>query len=392
MSNPIHFFAPKAGSPTTYPYSPSSLPYHPSHLSQAKWLHPTLGTHLATIGSDRLLRLFSYDPSATPLSGRCFSPTAQITSKSSTPFVSLDIHTSNNIYTTLATVDRSGLLTLFVPDSPDNLTSWRVLSQLPTISPPPTAGEETSFKVRFDPNLSSLAYIHSLTSVKDSLRLVVCAMDVIKIYHASSAPSSSTSFQLVASLTLYPGVLIRDVTWAPFNVRGVDLLATASRNGAVTIIEMSHKPSSEGVADQNAERAVGSINEKTGTSFPRHSAPPTSTSIPPTAAPRPIPQSHLSSALASRPPPTLDSSNPNNPNKPGHPPTNPLPYTTHLKIVTSNTAAHADAWSLSWDPAGQVLLSNGSEGRTVMWKKSILQGEWREFSSVEFEEDGEGEE
>jgi hypothetical protein len=41
-------------------------------------------------------------------------------------------------------------------------------------------------------------------------------------------------------------------------------------------------------------------------------------------------------------------------------------------------------------------MSNGSEGRTSMWKKSILEGEWKEFSSTEFEvqEDGaeEGEE
>jgi nucleoporin SEH1 len=307
----------------------------------------------------------------------------QISSKTPHPFVSLDIHTRNNIYTTLAVIDRSGLLTIFVPETPDRLIEWRVLAQWAVLTPPPTPGEETSFKVRWDPNPQGLPYVNSLTDVKDTLRLVVSAMDTIKIYHALPADSTNPAlqFHLEASLAPYPGVLVRDVAWAPFNVRGTDLLATAGRNGAVSIIEMGYKA------------RVGDGDGKAGGKFVRQAAisSPMSTATP---ISRPPPQSHLSSALASRPHPgTPSNTSPSLPSTSQAP--NPLPYSTTLRIVTTNPSAHDDAWSLAWDPAGQVLMSNGSEGRTVMWKKSILEGEWREFSSVEFEveeEEEEGEE
>lgn len=393
--------------PLSSPLLPS--PYH-SHTPQAKWFHPTTGTHLASCGSDRLLRIFTHDPSAAPLSGRSFPPTAQISSKTSVPFVSLDIHTTSNIYTHLAAIDRSGLLTVFVPDTPDRFNEWKVLAQWPVVTPPPGNGEETSFKVRWDPNLESLAYTACLTDDRHTLRLVVTAMDSIKVYHAlpPSAAGGATSedvvggtlaktrFHLVASLTPYPGVLIRDAAWAPFNVRGIDLLATASRNGAVSIIEMSHGLNAEGLSDAKLEGragkgdAIANANDKAGGSpFPRQ--PPTSTST--ASSTRPTPQSHLSTAIAGRQNRTNASLLPSSASR-SHPspaPSNPLPYTTHLSISTTIPSAHADAWSIAWDPSGQVLMSNGSEGRTSMWKKSILEGEWREFSSVEFEAEDEDE-
>jgi nucleoporin SEH1 len=384
------------------PYlSSPSLTISLSH-PQAKWFHPTTGTHLASCGSDRLLRIFTHDPSAAPLSGRSFPPTAQITSKTSAPFVSLDIHTTSNIYTHLAAIDRSGLLTVFVPDTPDRFNEWKVLAKWPVVSPPPGNGEETSFKVRWDPNLESLAYTASLTDHRHTLRLLVTAMDSIKVYHALplsaaggatgegivGAASATTHFHLVASLTPFPGVLIRDAAWASFNVRGVDLLATASRNGAVSIIEMSHGLNAEGLSDMKLDGRAGegnasaNANDKAGgSSFPRQPSTSTSTST------RQISQSHLSTAIAGRQNKTNTPLPPSSASR-SHPspsPLNPLPYTTHLSISTTIPSAHADAWSIAWDPSGQVLMSNGSEGRTSMWKKSILEGEWREFSSVEFE-------
>lgn len=267
-----------------------------------------------------------------------------------------------NVYTYLAVIDRQGLLTVYVPENPDKFTEWRILAQF-AVCPPPGNGEETSFKVRFDPNLSSLTYYNGLTEERNSLGLVVTAMDQIKVYCGllSSAPGGSTEFIEVASVTLAPKVLVRDVQWAPFNIRGHDLLATASRNGDVTILEMTHKLNPE------------SYNGKNIGDFPRQ------------ASSRPGPQSSLTTAIAGR------NSTPASSRPPTSPASRALPYSTHLKVATTLTHAHDDAWSLAWDPAGQVLMSNGSEGRTSMWKKSILEGEWKEFSSTEFEVKEEGE-
>ena len=325
--------------------------------TQAKWVHPTTGSHIASCGNDRILRIYQEDKSAAPRSGRMFVPIAQISSKTTVPFVSLDIKNVANVYTYLAVIDRQGLVTIYVPENPDKFTEWRRLAQF-SVCAPPSNGEETSFKVRFDPNLSSLAYYNGVTDERNSLGLVVTAMDRIKVYHAvlSGSSGGAAEFFEVASIVLAPTVLVRDVQWAPFNVRGVDFIAIASRNGDVTILEMSHKLNAENGNNGNATN-----------DFPRQS------SI------RPAPQSSLTTAIAGR----------NSTPALSRPLTSPvsrvLPYTTHLKVVTTMAQAHDDAWSLAWDPAGQVLMSNGSEGRTSMWRKSILEGEWEEFSSTELE-------
>ena len=354
------------------------LPHTGQHLlpcPQAKWFHPTTGTHLASVGNDRLLRIFALDPGAAPRSGRTFHPIAQISSKSSVPFVSIDIKNVANVYTYLAAIDRLGLVTIYVPESPDKFDSWRRLAQFPVCTPPPNNGEETSFKVRWDPNLTSLAYYAGLTDEKSTLGLVVTALDRVKVYHAllhSSRTGGAVSFIEIASFAPTPKILVRDVQWAPFNVRGVDFIATASKNGDVSILEMSHTANPE---------SAPSTEGKTDSEFPRQ----TSAS----ASARPAPQSSLTTAIAGR----------NNNGTPAgsRPATSPasrvLPYSTQIKVATTLTNAHGDAWSVGWDPAGQVLMTNGSEGRTSMWKKSILEGEWKEFSSTEFKvkdsEDGE---
>jgi nucleoporin SEH1 len=280
--------------------------------------------------------------------------------------VSIDIKNVANVYTYLAAIDRLGLVTIYVPESPDKFDSWRRLAQFPVCSPPPSNGEETSFKVRWDPNLTSLAYYAGLTDERATLGLVVTALDHVKVYHAPfPSPSSGggVSFIEIASLAPTPKVLVRDVQWAPFNVRGVDLIATASKNGDVSILEVSHAanpesaPSAEGKTEGEGE-------------FPRQ------------ASARPAPQSSLTTAIAGR--------NNNNGTPAGsRPATSPasraLPYSTQIRIATTLANAHEDAWSVGWDPAGQVLMTNGSEGRTSMWKKSILEGQWKEFSSTEFE-------
>jgi hypothetical protein len=192
-------------------------------------------------------------------------------------------------------------------------------------------------------------------------------MDQIKVYHAvlSGAVGGSTEFLEVASITIAPKILVRDVQWAPFNVRGLDFIAAASRNGDVTILEMSH-----------ALNPDNNNNGNTPSEFPRQ------------ISSRPAMQSSLTTAIAGRNSTSASSRSTTSPAS------RVLPYSTHLKVATTLTHAHDDAWSLAWDPAGQVLMSNGAEGRTSMWKKSILEGEWKEFSSTEFEvkEEGEDEE
>ena len=136
---------------------------HPPHhqtltfiILQAKWLHPTTGPHLATIGNDLRFRLWTEDPSMPPNIGRRFKLTSQIHSSTRVPFVSLDLKNIDSVYTYLALIDRQGLLSVYEPTNPDEFKEWTHIDQWHVCLPVPGRGQETSFKVRFDPNPAGL--------------------------------------------------------------------------------------------------------------------------------------------------------------------------------------------------------------------------------------------
>jgi len=200
-------------------------------------------------------------------------------------------------------------------------------------------------------------------------------MNEVKIYRSaprtgddseSAGASHRFMFYEAAKLSVHPA-LVRDVQWNPFNVRGYDMFATACKDGTVRIYEVRLSPTSTEGKSQNTT-AAGSANH---------------------TSQRSQPQSSLTSAIAGRP----SSSDMSNTAAQAPPRTHSFGFKHSITQVASLDHAHNDAWALSWDPQGQVLLSNGSDGVTKMWRRSVQNGEWLLFADqkVEFGDEGEEE-
>jgi nucleoporin SEH1 len=371
-------------------------------------LHPTIGSNIASIGNDLKCKLWTEEPSQPPNSGRRFRCLHTISSNTKVPFVSLDIKKLDFVSTYIALIDRSGLLSIYEPANLDSFKEWSLLDQWNVCSPnPPDRGAETSFKVRFDQNPVSTPYMNSLTEDFNMLSLVATAMDTVKIYRSTATPINFSStpgvmaptghktiFYEAARFPTHPA-LIRDVQWAPFNVRGFDLFATACRDGGVRIYRLDTT-----ACTTNPNTSPSEPSSQT-TSSTNHPSSPAAATLPR----RPGPQSSLTSAIVGRSGPSA--LNPPQSTTPSHPTittrqhsrsTIPSPFTHTLTTEAELPDAHRDAWALCWDPAGQVLMSSGSDGVTKLWKKAVMGAGWLLFADQEIsvddsdgEEGGEGE-
>lgn len=345
--------------------------------------------------------MWTEDVSQPPNSGRRFRCISTIPSNTKVPFVSLDIKKLDSVYTYIALIDRSGLLSIYEPTSFDNLREWSLLDQWSVCSPnPPDRGAETSFKVRFDQNPVSTPYMNSLTDDTKILSLVATAMDTVKIYrstttqnNASNTPGDlplagqKTTFYEAARFPTHPA-LIRDVQWAPFNIRGFDLFATACRDGGVRIYKFDTSASSASATTKPNNAPSDSLSQATSSTNTGSSQP----TIPHPAGPK----SSLTSAIVGRSGTTSSALHPmstptSNPRS--HPrSTLPSPFTHTITTESELLNAHRDAWALCWDPAGQVLMSSGSDGVTKLWKKAVMGAGWMLFADQEVsvdESDGE---
>ncbi|KAK6369853.1 hypothetical protein LTS17_009303 [Exophiala oligosperma] len=376
---------------------------HDADIRDAKFLHPTLGSHIASIGNDLKFHLWTEDVSQAPNSGRRFRRTSTIPSTPRVPFVSMDLKTVDNIYTTLALIDRQGLLSIYEPTSPDDLKDWTLVDTFNVCgSSPPTRGDETSFKVRFDPNPTPLAYMNSLSDDRGQLSLVVSVLNEFKIYRSvvPGGDSSSTSsgvgandgashrvmFFEAARSRRHPA-LIRDVAWAPFSVRGTDRVVTACKDGTVRVFELA--------VTEAPER--GSTAAATNTTVTDVAAPGSAVQNASTRRQQPQqqqqqqqPQQHYQSSLttgligrnsgAGNPSAaSASASTASRAARTGH----AFPFQTNVQSSTALDDAHTDAWSVSFDGQGQVLMSSGSDGVTKFWRKSVQDGRWLLFAGQE---------
>ncbi|ETI27307.1 hypothetical protein G647_09497 [Cladophialophora carrionii CBS 160.54] len=389
---------------------------HDADIKDAKFLSPTLGTHLVTTGNDLKCHLWSEDATQPPLQGHRFRRVATIQSTPRVPFVSLDVKTltTDHITTFLALIDRLGLLSIYEPSNPDDLREWTLLDTFNVCTPNavPSRGDETSFKVQFDPNPTPLPYMMSVNDERDQLGLVVCALNEVKIFRGMVPSATGTGtggggggagdgsiggiglgigggsgvsstggashrimFYEAINLPVHPA-LVRDVAWAPFSVRGTDRIATACKDGGVRVFEL-------GVAE--GQNANGNNNDsgnggRNGTE--RHQSAAQARN---TVQQRQQQQSSLTSAITGRQ--TQASSTQMSSQAGGSRTIHDFGYLTTLSSFTTLPQAHTDAWSVTFDGQGQVLLSQGSDGVTKLWRKSVLNGQWMVFAGQDITED-----
>ncbi|KAK4158107.1 WD40-repeat-containing domain protein [Chaetomidium leptoderma] len=170
-------------------------------------------------------------------------------------------HLDDSRTTYLALLSADGGLTVYENNRVENLAAFTLLDELSTVdsgggnNPPPpiTRGEETSFKVRFDPN-PEVCYTALRAGVpSDALGLVVAVMDSVKVYRTRDTiraslgvAAAAKGFYLAAELAAAAGGggarlhrgLVRDVAWAPGNIRGYDVVATACQDGWVRVFRL----------------------------------------------------------------------------------------------------------------------------------------------------------
>jgi WD40 repeat protein len=331
---------------------------------QAKFASTSVGSYIGTVAADLKFQLWGEDASQAYNSGRRFRLVASIPSTPRVPFASLDFKTVEHVYTYLALIDRHGLLSVYEPTSPDDLREWTLLDQKHVCTPVPSRGDETSFKVRWDQNETPLPYMNSLSDDDKQMGLIVSSLNEVKIYHSKlesdetvsetnrNGASQRLTFHEVFKLPTHPA-LVRDVSWCPYNIRGTERIATACKDGSVSVFELlvvaaqgyDHKDDTSAKSQQGGARAIKN---------------------------RLPAQSSLTSAITGR-----TSSQPSSQSMSLRPASFPFAYKVQH---VSTLPAHGDAWTVGWDGQGQILMSGGSDGVTKLWRKSVQSGSWMLFA------------
>lgn len=280
---------------------------HGGEILDLQWLPPTVyPSLLASLGVEGRFKLWAEDPAA--VAGRRFASAArsgggggggpgsgsgpgssrdapskaafEMRSGRGAPFRSFAMkHDEETRHTYLALLAADGTLSVFENEQVENLSNyahldeWDVFdgpgggahatgpggggggsaggagvggssSSQTTSGGPPARGEETAFRVRFDPN-PEVCYTALRAGVPtDALGLVVAAMDGVKIYRTRDTLKSvlglstpGREFYLAAEIGGHRG-LVRDVAWAPGNIRGYDIIATACQDGFVRVFRL----------------------------------------------------------------------------------------------------------------------------------------------------------
>lgn len=200
-----------------------------------------MGEILGSIGEDGMFNLWQEDVVETPNSGRRFRKISSLRSETNVPFTSLDF---KNIMTEtcVALITRDGYLAVYEPIDSDNLTEWRPITRQYVCSTP-SRQEETGFKVCFHHEKLPCWTAIQAGLDRNALSLAVAAMDVVKILRTDKGRRLYEAAQLTGARNI-----IRDVAWANGAMRGFDVVATASKDGAIRIYELSTPTAVQGAA------------------------------------------------------------------------------------------------------------------------------------------------
>ena len=232
-----------------------------------------------------------------------------------------------------------------------------------TVCNTPSRGEETSFKVAFDPNLEPCYNAIKQGVAKDSLALVVASMNRASIWrtkdisHNVSLGSSTTKeFYLAVELKGHRG-LVRDIAWAPGNIRGFDVVATACKDGFIRVFTVTTPAKGE------SEASTGDCAR-----MPEQVVVPTQrmAEIGPRNAPSGI-GAGLAGARSGLSRQEADG-------KPGE--------VLHLaKEVSKLEANRTPVWRVEFDDDGQLLGSTGDDGKLMLWRRAPS-GTWKKSAEL----------
>jgi nucleoporin SEH1 len=228
-----------------------------------KWNGPFIGEVIGSIGEDGRFKLWEEDVTEMPGSMRRFRCISSLQSETKVPFMSLDF---KNILTETyaALITRDGYLSIYEPVDHDDLSMWKSMTSR-YICPTPPRQEETGFKVCFHKEKLPCWTMIQAGLERNALSLAVAAMNVVKILRTDQ----NRNFYQAAELSGARNI-IRDVAWANGSMRGFDIIATASKDGAVRIYEL-HPPEQKSLPEarqsataENSARAEEKRNAPSG--------------------------------------------------------------------------------------------------------------------------------
>lgn len=340
--------------------------------SQLQWLPPTVYPNLiASLGIEGRFKLWAEDPSAAP--GRRFGNRSKDNAKAAfdhrsprAPYRSFSLkHNEETRQTHLALLAADGRLTVYENDMSENLSDWSQMDDF-AVCDKPARGEETSFRVRFDPNPDPCYTALRAGMPTDTLGLVVAAMNTVKVYrtrdvviHAYGVPSTKKEFYEAATM---PGhrSLVRDVAWAPGNFKGYDIIASACMDGYVRVARLDTVYDSadgrtwaSGDLVKSGSRLDGSgraAGAGTGGSQTQH-------------------PSGISQGVHH---PTADGERRRN--QTGHIPHNVL-------ILSNLENNRSPMWRVGFDDDGQILGCVGDDGKLLCFRQNAS-GQWLKSSEI----------
>ncbi|KAF2236960.1 putative nuclear pore protein [Viridothelium virens] len=327
---------------------------HDAEVTDVKWNGPFSGEMLASIGEDGIFKVWEEDPLERPNSHKRFRRMYQLWSPTKVPFMSLDFK-DIGADTFVALITRDGYLMICEPVDSDDFRDWQVLTQM-YVCPTPPRTDETSFRVSF--HHEKLPGWHAIAAGLDrkSLGLAVAAMDKVIVYRTDRERQLYIAAELLGARGL-----VRDVAWANGAMRGFDVIATASKDGAVRVYELTTPMRSESTPT-SSEKDLDS--------------PRTSSEIPRSKEQRRA-QSGIGAGLAGSPQPNLT----------GQGSSGDRSRIKHdVKLVSELHEHEGAVWRVGFSPMGDVLISSGDDGKIRTWKRAFDASngtaEWIEYSVV----------
>ncbi|RKF64855.1 Nucleoporin SEH1 [Erysiphe neolycopersici] len=347
---------------------------HSSEIHQIQWLPATIYPNLiASLAADGKFRIWAEDPTIPPGKGRRFNSSInkhifELCSKSRSTFLSFAVtHNFFSRHSFLALIDRSGLVVAYENSDPENLESWVEFDNF-IVCEKPARGEEISFKIDFDPNLSP-TYTAILQGVpKDALGLVAASMYTASVWrtreithNVSLSNETRKEFYRAVELTGHKG-LVRDIAWAPGNIRGHDVVATVCKDGFLRVFKVctssdySKKKQSIPIKSEDIQisKSVSSSSRATAAGVKNVSSSFTTeiTGTRPTSAEKgkDCLVAHLAEEVARL---TVDE--------------NRLP-----------------PWKVEFDSDGLLIGTTSDDGKVCLWKRDIY-GNWAKYSELVME-------
>ncbi|CAM1511589.1 Fc.00g091020.m01.CDS01 [Cosmosporella sp. VM-42] len=371
---------------------------HGGEILELQWLPATIYPNLiASLGIEGWFRLWAEDPSAAPGRRFCASRAAGgkpafDTRSNKAPYRSFSMkHNEETRHTYLALLATDGRLTILENDQPESLSEYATVDEF-SVAPKPSRGEELAFRVRFDPNPEPCYTALRAGVTSDSLGLVVAAMNTVKVYRSRDVVTTSMGIQqtkkefyLAVEIPGHRG-LVRDVAWAPGNIRGYDIIATACQDGYARVFRVE-TPYSED--DGKSWSAADLLKPDLGSAkdTPRGKS---------NGANTPADNQSQNQGQTQPPTPQLHSQN-------HHPHHHPSGLSTGL----AKSGTHSDrqwagqpgqvkhnsreisrldnhrtpVWRVGFDDDGQILGSTGDDGRLLCYRQTP-DGAWAKSSEL----------